>query len=69
MIVNMRAGGGGTPDWIFQQKSVTPNGNATIVNYDGDYDGLSSVTIYGDADLVSSNIKSGITIFGVRGTY
>lgn len=33
------------------------------------YDGLSQVTVNGDADLVASNIKSGVEIFGVTGTY
>ena len=33
------------------------------------YDGLSQVTVNGDADLVASNIKKDVDIFGVTGTY
>lgn len=70
MIINMRAGtkSGGT-DWIFQSKSTTPNGKAYIVEPDDGYDGLSSVVVYGSTNLVSKNIKSGVTIFKVTGSY
>ena len=33
------------------------------------YDGLSQVTVNGDNDLVAGNIKQGVNIFGVEGTY
>lgn len=33
------------------------------------YDGLSQVTVNGDNDLVASNIKKDVEIFGVTGTY
>ena len=33
------------------------------------YDGLSKVTIMGDSDLIPANIKSGVTLFGVEGSY
>lgn len=33
------------------------------------YDGLSQVTVNGDNDLIADNIKSGVEIFGVTGTY
>ena len=42
------------------QQTVTPTSNNHYIN---------SVTIAGDSDLIASNIKSGVSIFGVTGTY
>lgn len=57
-----------------ETKEVTPSSTAISVNPSAGYDGLSSVTVKAvnsdaDANFVASNIKSGITIFGVEGTY
>lgn len=57
-----------------ETKEVTPSSSAISVNPSSGYDGLSSVTVKAvnseaDANFVASNIKSGITIFGVEGTY
>lgn len=52
-----------------QSKSVTPKATAQTVKPDTGYDGLSQVTVNGDSDLVASNIKKGVQIFNVTGTY
>lgn len=50
-----------------QNKTVTPSANQQIITADNGYDGLESVIINGDSDLISSNILSGVNIFGVIG--
>lgn len=52
-----------------QSKVVTPGKIAQIIKPDSGYDGLSQVTVNGDTDLVPGNIKSGVNIFGVDGSY
>ena len=52
-----------------QAKSVTPSASQQVITPGSTYVGLSKVTVAGDADLVAGNIKSGVNIFGVTGTY
>lgn len=50
-----------------QSRTVTPSSSTQYITPQSRYDALSQVTIYGDSNLVSSNIKSGVSIFGVNG--
>lgn len=52
-----------------QSKTVTPSTSQQTVTPDSGFDGLSSVTVNGDSDLVAGNIKKNVEIFGVTGSY
>ena len=48
---------------------VPSTSSVTVLPDTPTYDALASVTVDGDADLIASNIKNGVTIFGVTGTF
>lgn len=52
----------------YQSKSITPTAAGLTVTPDTDYDALSSVVIAGDPQLIASNVKKDVEIFGVTGT-
>ena len=49
-------------------KTVTPNTSNQTAVASGSYT-TGAITVKGDANLVAGNIKSGVSIFGVNGTY
>lgn len=57
-----------------QAKTATPSTSQQVVTADYNYQGLSQVTVSAvtsaiDSDIVAGNIKSGVNILGVTGTY
>lgn len=57
-----------------QAKTATPTTSQQVITPDNNYQGLSQVTVSAvtsaiDADIVAGNIKSGVNILGVIGTY
>lgn len=56
-------------DAKLQTKSITPKKNNQTIKPDDGYDGFNEVTVFGDNNLVDYNIRGGVTIFGVTGTY
>lgn len=52
-----------------QKKTVTPTSSNQVITADSGYQGLSQVTVNGDANLVAENIAEGVSIFGVTGTH
>lgn len=52
-----------------EEKTVTPTTTDVIVMPEGENVGLSKVTVAGDNNLISNNIRSGVEIFDVLGTY
>ena len=57
------------PEIKLQQKNAWLDGGPLIVQPDAGYDGLSSVSVGWENACSPSNIRSGVTIFGVTGTY
>lgn len=56
---------------VTASKTVTPTTptSDTLYTIPSGYDGWTQFTVAGDSNLLSSNIRENVTIFGVRGTY
>lgn len=67
-INSISTGGGGTTI-NNQSLTVTPSESQQSFNIQSPYTGYNPVTVKGDANLIAGNIKSGVTIFGITGTY
>ena len=68
------SGGSGGTEPVLQNKEIEPITEQQIISADSGYDGLDTVTIKAvtsdiDKNIVADNIKSGVTILGVEGTY
>lgn len=48
---------------------ITPTTADQLITPSSGYNGLEEVTVKGDENLVAGNIKNGVTIFGVTGTF
>ena len=52
-----------------ETKTITPTAATQVITPSQGKNGITEVTVNGDANLLAENIKSGVTIFGVTGTY
>jgi surface protein len=50
-----------------QDKTIKPSTIDQTITADENYNGLGTVTVKGDSDLIPENIKKGVNIFGVEG--
>lgn len=50
------------------ETTITPTKNAQTIIPDSAHSGFSKVVVNGDSNLIASNIRKGVTIFGVTGT-
>ena len=63
------AGVTGTYAAALQTKVTTPTAFPTVVNVDSGYDGMTKVTVNAPSNLSSGNIRNGVSIAGITGTY
>ena len=50
------------------ETTITPTKNSQTITPDSGHSGFSKVVVNGDSNLIASNIRKGVTIFGVTGT-
>lgn len=73
-IANIAAVASGAVTPSLQNKTVTPTTSEQTITAGSGYDGLGTVTVNAvtaaiDENIVAENIKSGVTILGVTGSY
>ena len=74
-IANIAAVAGSiAPEPVLQNKTVTPTTSQQTITADEGKDGLGTVTVNAvtaaiDNNITAANIKSGVTILGVTGSY
>lgn len=74
-IANITAVAGNiSPEPVLQDKTVTPTTSQQTITADEGKTGLGTVTVNAvtsaiDANITAENIKSGVTILGVTGSY
>lgn len=52
-----------------QDMTVTPTMEEQAIEASSEYDGLGTVTVVGDENFIAKNIKTGVTVWGVEGTF
>ena len=57
-----------TFDKPLTETTITPSKKTQTITPDSEHSGFSKVIVAGDENLVASNIRKGVTIFGVTGT-
>lgn len=72
-LLGKNAGGGGTPA-VLEDKTVEITSQSQEIEPSEGYNGMSKVTVNGvssnvDANILSQNIKRGVEILGIMGTY
>ena len=50
------------------ETTINPTKNSQTITPDSGHSGFSKVVVNGDSNLIASNIRKGVTIFGVTGT-
>lgn len=54
---------------VLQEKTVTPTVAEQIIEADDGFDGLGAVTVAGDENFLAKNIRHGVNIWGVDGSF
>ena len=61
--------GAGKQEPKLQTRDVTPNTGSQVLVPGSGFDAIGTVNVAGDANLVPANVKAGVNLFGVVGSY